>query len=71
MIFITEQLYYIEYKTAGTYYELSDSYIASTIEEAISMFREDHPNSFIQKVTVSSKVKRKSTKTTKTITIDI
>ena len=71
MKFITEQLYYIEYKTAGTYYELSDSYIASTIEEAISMFREDHPNSFIQKVTVDSKVKRKSTKTTKTITIDI
>ena len=71
MKFITEQLYYIEYKTAGTYYELSDSYIASTIEEVISMFREDHPDSFIQKVMAGSKVKRKSTKTTKTITIDI
>lgn len=71
MKFITEQLYYIEYETTGTYYGLSDSYIASSIEEAISMFREDHPNSFIQKVTVGSKVKRKSIKTTKTITIDI
>ena len=68
MKFITEQLYYIEYKNAGTYYELSDSYIASTIEEAISMFREDHPGSFIQGVTAGKKVKRKSTKT---ITIDI
>ena len=68
MKFIIEQLYYIEYKTAEIYCELSDSYIASTIEEAISMFRKDHPDSFIQKVTVGSKVKRKSTKT---ITIDV
>lgn len=68
MKFIIEQLYYIEYNTAGSYCELSDSYIASTIEEAISMFRKDHPDSFIQKVTVGSKVKRKSTKT---ITIDV
>lgn len=63
MKFVTEQLYYIEYKPAGAYYELSDSYIASTIEESISMFRKDHPDSFIRKVTAGSKVKRKSTKT--------
>lgn len=68
MKFVIEQLYYIEYNDARTYCELSDSYIASTIEEAISMFRKDHPGSFIRKVMAGSKVKRKSTKT---ITIDV
>lgn len=68
MKFVTEQIYHINYGAGSTHYELTASYIASTIEEAISMFREDHPDSFIQGVTAGNKVKRKSTKT---VTIDV
>lgn len=62
MKYITEQIYYITYINKVSIYENHDAYLASSIEEAIAMCKEENPNCWITEVRTGSKVKRKSTK---------
>lgn len=70
MKFISEQIYYITYIRSGCSYECDAVYLASCIEEAIAMAREEekHNKIFIKEVRAGSTAKRKSTKS---ITIDV
>lgn len=69
MKFISEQIYYITYIGSGCSYESSATYIASCIEEAIAMAREENKDKiFIKEVRAGNIAKRKSTKS---ITIDV
>lgn len=61
--FIAERLYHFICTPEGCSYNHNYTYIASSLEDAISMCREEHPNNIINEVKLGSIARRRSTKT--------
>lgn len=68
MKYILEKQYAVIYTPKGCTYENYEQYIATSIEEAISMCRDKHKDCEIEKAEKINSVYRKSTKT---VTVEI